>query len=223
MAFQSALVTLLNQVPLETNIDELAQYWPYFYERSIGCVGVLKDWLIRAVAATLTEGSNKLVLQRIQECALPLAQCESMAIDATSGEQELHYTASQRQNLWKLLGMNNLSEAPPVERPSEPPISPTQHPRTGEQHPVRHEVGAPKNQKETGNCSFSGQKVEISISELEQSGVTKIQCPECGAVWAAKIKGGMVFFANHAAPTRKRSQAIPRWMKVSIHWTLAQR
>jgi Zn-finger nucleic acid-binding protein len=67
------------------------------------------------------------------------------------------------------------------------------------------------------------QKVEISISELEQSGVAKIQCPECGAVWAAKMKGGNVFFANHTAPTRKRSQAFPRWMKVNIRWTLVQR
>lgn len=98
-AFQRALVTLLGQVPLETDIEALVQYWPYFYERSIGCIGVLKDWLVRAVAASLAEGLDKLILERIQECALPLAQCESMAMEATAGEQELHYTASRRQYL----------------------------------------------------------------------------------------------------------------------------
>ncbi|HEX4206888.1 MAG TPA: hypothetical protein VHZ51_22330, partial [Ktedonobacteraceae bacterium] len=99
---EGALVTLLGQIPLEVDIDDLVQYWPYFYERSIGCVGVLKDWLVRAVHAALAEGDRNLLFKRIQECALPLAQCESMALDATAGEQELHYTASQRQHLWKL-------------------------------------------------------------------------------------------------------------------------
>lgn len=164
-----------------------------------------------------------MVFARIQECALPLAQCESMAVDATSGEQELHYTASQRQHLWKLLGMNDLSGNPSMERLPEPAPPPTQQQRAGEQHPVRHEVGETKSQTTTGNCSFSSQEVEISASELERAGVAKLQCPECGAVWAAKIKGGKVYFANHTAPTRKRSRAIPRWMKVNIRWTLVQK
>jgi DNA polymerase III delta prime subunit len=223
LAFQSTLVTLLNQVPLEVNIDDLAQYWPYFYERSIGCVGVLKDWLVRAVNTTLLEGEHALVFERIQECALPLAQCESMALDATAGEQELHYTASQRQHLWKLLGMNDLTGTPTTETHPEPaPASPPPH-RTGEQHPVRQEVGETKSQMAAGKCNFSGQEVEISLAELEQVGVAKLQCPECGAVWTAKMKGGKVYFANHAAPTRKRSQAIPRWMKLSTRWTFVQR
>ena len=131
LAFQSTLVTLLNQVPLEVNIDDLAQYWPYFYERSIGCVGVLKDWLVRAVHAALLEGEHAFVFERIQECALPLAQCESMALDATAGEQELHYTASQRQHLWKLLGMNDLSGTPATETRPEPAPAPPPVQRTG--------------------------------------------------------------------------------------------
>jgi hypothetical protein len=220
LAFQSTLVTLLSQVPLEVNIDGLAQYWPYFYERSIGCVGVLKDWLVRAVHATLAEEECKLVFERIQECALPLAQCESMALDATSGEQELHYTASQRQHLWKLLGMNDLSTI--TESRSEPVPPPVPPHQAGKQHPVRYEVGAAESQDATGNCRFSGEEVEITIKDLEQSGVTKLQCPECGAAWAAKIKGGKVYFANHTPLTRKRSKEQTRWMKVSMRWKLIQ-
>ena len=34
-------------VPLEEEPD-LLQHWKYCYERTIGCVGVLKDWLTRA-------------------------------------------------------------------------------------------------------------------------------------------------------------------------------
>lgn len=216
-AFQSALVTLLGQVPLETNIDALAQYWPYFYERSIGCIGVLKDWLVRAVAATLAEGSEKLMLERIQECALPLAQCESMAMEATAGEQELHYTASSRQHLWKLLGMSDLAETSTL-----PPPPPTPQPRAGEQHPVRHEVGAPKNENLTGNCTFSGEHIAVTPAELQQAGVAKIQCPECGAIWTARIKGEIVSFPPHQTITKKRAQTIARWIKQSTGWALIQ-
>ena len=79
--------------------------WKYCYERCIGCIGVLKDWLVRALAASLATGQSELLLDRIQECALPIAQCESMALEAAAGEQELHYTASRQQHLWALLGM----------------------------------------------------------------------------------------------------------------------
>lgn len=220
LAFQGVLVTLLGQAPLEVNVDELVQYWPYFYERSIGCVGVLKDWLVRSVHAALAEGERHLSLKRIQECALPLAQCESMALDATAGEEELHYTASQRQHLWKLLGMNDLSSTPSPEKPPASAPLPTQPLRAGEQHPVRHEVGALESAESAGNCRFSGQDVGIPIADLEQSGVKKLQCPECGSAWAAKIKGGKVYFANHTPPTRKRSKEQTRWVKVSVRWEL---
>lgn len=54
--FQGVLLALLKQLPLNADIPTLMQEWVYFYERSIGCVGVLKDWLIRTVAATLHDG-----------------------------------------------------------------------------------------------------------------------------------------------------------------------
>jgi hypothetical protein len=85
------------------HIKPFVDQWPYFYERCIGRIGVLKDWLVRALAATIAAGQNQLYFERIQECALPIAQCESMALEAAAGEQELHYTASRQQHLWALL------------------------------------------------------------------------------------------------------------------------
>ncbi len=67
------------------------QQWFYFYERSIGCVGVLKDWLIRTVAATLHDGGDTLSLDRLSEQALQVGQCERMAIDAISPETRIGY------------------------------------------------------------------------------------------------------------------------------------
>jgi hypothetical protein len=63
----------------------------------------LKDWLIRAVSAALDDGSDTLTLERLQEQALSISQCEQMALDAIEGEQKLNYTEGRREHLWRLL------------------------------------------------------------------------------------------------------------------------
>lgn len=101
--FQSVLLALLKKVPLNVDLPELMQHWLYFYEHSIGCIGVLKDWLIRTVAAALHDKKNTLTLEQLQEHTLTLAQCERMALDATEGEQKISYMESRREHLWNLL------------------------------------------------------------------------------------------------------------------------
>lgn len=131
--FQGVLLALLKQVPIQTDIPTLMQHWFYFYERSIGCVGVLKDWLIRAVAAALHDGCDTLTLERLHEHTLSLAQCERMAIEATEGEQKLSYMESRHEHLWHLLqmGMTSTSvprsivDLSPGSKSSVPPVSST--------------------------------------------------------------------------------------------------
>jgi NB-ARC domain len=154
LAFQRALLTLLQQIPLKVEGEQLLQQWPYFYERCIGCVGVLKDWLVRALAATIADGQTQLLIERIAECALPLAQCESMAIEAAAGEQGLHYTASRRQHLLTLLGMNMGVEG------------------------VKEQI----REGRVENCSFSGATVALQPAQLAAAGIEKLQCPECGSL-----------------------------------------
>src|SRR5260370_19524200 len=102
--FQAALLALLKKVPLHTDAEALVvKHWLYFYERCIGCVGVLKDWLMRAVSAALDDGDNQLSLERVREHALSISQCEQMALDAIEGEQKLNYTKCRREHLWRLL------------------------------------------------------------------------------------------------------------------------
>lgn len=114
--FQGVLLALLKQVPLTTDIPALMQHWFYFYERSIGCIGVLKDWLIQAVAAAIRDGSDTLTQGRLEEHALSLSQCERMALDAIEGEQKLGYSESRRDHLWRLLqsGMSSTTVPTPV-------------------------------------------------------------------------------------------------------------
>lgn len=127
--FQGVLLALLQQVPLDVEVEALMQHWVYFYERSIGCVGILKDWLVRAVATALHEGSRQLALAQLQAHALSEAQCEQMALEATEGEQALGYTDERRAHLWSLLQIEPL--VPPVPPPAPAsaapvPVAPTE-------------------------------------------------------------------------------------------------
>ncbi len=233
--FQGVLLTLLQQVPLEIDREALLQQWPYFYERSIGCVGVLKDWLVRAVAATLADGQSVLTLARLQEYALPEAQCESMAMEAASGEQELHYTASRREHLWNLLGMSAATEkkldakaetsthatGTAAETEEAPPPKKTTR-GVGERSPGRDPVGpAEQAVEKPEKCAFSGTAVNLSPAQLAQAALAKLQCPECGAIWTARVRGEAVSFPPHPSRTNKRAQVVSCWIRQGATWTLS--
>lgn len=248
--FQAALLALLKKVPLYTDAEALViKHWLYFYERCIGCVGVLKDWLLRAVSATLDEGGNTLTLERLQEQALSISQCEQMALDAVEGEQKLNYTEGRREHLWRLLqgegpfaviprrmegevgAMQEAKKQTVNSSPSGDPgtaSSATKQPQrrspghVGERIPRRDPVGAMSPERKRQRCPFSG-IVELSPVRLARAGVSKLQCPECGAMWRARIRGEMVSFPPHPPGTTRASQAIPRWIRQGTTWILSSK
>src|SRR5713226_9018158 len=75
IAFQRALRGLLEHIPLKYDLQDLMNHWSYFYERSIGCIGVLKDWLVRTFSDALYRGADRLELGHLQRYALSNAQC----------------------------------------------------------------------------------------------------------------------------------------------------
>ncbi len=44
-------------MPVEET-PNLIPYWEYCYERTLGCIGILKNWLTRALKDALDEGTN---------------------------------------------------------------------------------------------------------------------------------------------------------------------
>ncbi|MHB8598864.1 MAG: ATP-binding protein [Ktedonobacteraceae bacterium] len=221
LAFQRVLLTLLQQMPLEVDVKAFVDQWPYFYERCIGCIGVLKDWLVRALAATIGASQTKLLFERIQECALPIAQCESMALEAAAGERELHYTASRRQHLWALLGMNTGGEVVQEQMtPTQEVPEAKQGSRVGEPQPVRLEVGEQIRKGRTENCSFSGAAVALQPVQLTAAGVEKLQCPECGAARKATVRGETITFPSHTPLRIPRTQKGSLWIRQGTIWAI---
>ena len=81
----------------------------------MGCIGVLKDWLLRAVSTALDDGESRLSLDCVQDHALPVEIYRQMALDAYEGEQKLNHTASNREHVWRLLqGGELIAPVPPL-------------------------------------------------------------------------------------------------------------
>ncbi len=107
-AFINVLHTFEHHMPLQEK-PSLVQSWEYCYERSIGCVGVLKDWLTRALASALEEGTNTLSLTHLKQNALSVSQCEKMATEALEGETKLKEEEGANGQLLRILGMAEIT------------------------------------------------------------------------------------------------------------------
>ncbi len=80
-AFQKCL-------PVAHHLD-LTNASEFLHERSIGCVGVLKSWLIHALAHANGNGRSEITMKDIEATALPVSRLRIMLKDAVEGENSL--------------------------------------------------------------------------------------------------------------------------------------
>ena len=122
--------------------------WDYFYERSIGCVGVLKDWLSRALSLAVRNNSDTLSLKYIEQRALSVAQCSNMLRETLIGEKEFEESEESRSFLRQNLGLPTTpivvtEHSSHPDRSVEPLINakPRQRRRVGRRNPKRDKIG----------------------------------------------------------------------------------
>ena len=131
LAFKRVLLTFQRHLPLTGEPDLVAQA-EYFYEHSLGCVGVLKDWLTRALAATLEDGQETLTQATLERQALPTRKLLRMAREIREGEDTLIADGRAQTELRSLLGM-------PIESAEQQ--TPRSSRKVGKRNPVRDLVG----------------------------------------------------------------------------------
>ncbi len=232
-AFQGALHSLLQQIPLDVDRQDLMNHWFYCYERSIGCVGILKDWLVRAVASALHAGIRRLTLAHLEQHALSNAQCERMAADANAAEQKLHYTESSREHLWTLLGMSGapmndatLTGAQQQARTAAPttarePTAQLAAGRVGQRAPRRDPVGNLTPEEQQARCSFAG-AIELSPERITRATVAKVECPVCGALRTLHPQGHTTVFPTHPKRQKRLAHEEARWIRHGSVWELSE-
>lgn len=131
LAFKRVLLTFQRHLPL-TGEPDLVSQAEYFYERSVGCVGVLKDWMTRALAAALEDGQETLTKTVLERQALPHRKLLRMAREIREGEETLVANSRAQTELRSLLGMSFESAE---QHPS------TSSRKVGKRKPVRDLVG----------------------------------------------------------------------------------
>jgi AAA domain len=147
-AFINCLWTFQQHLPLPKT-PELANKWDYFYERSIGCIGVLKDWLTGALALALENGGQTLTTHDLERRALSVTQCARMLAEAVDGERNLTESADAKQELRRNLGLIVETKSRPlsgsssgIEGAAPQAVAKANRRRTGQRNPVRDEIGA---------------------------------------------------------------------------------
>jgi energy-coupling factor transporter ATP-binding protein EcfA2 len=147
-AFLTVLHSFEQQLPLPEP-PELVKEWEYLYERSIGCVGVLKDWLVRTLTAVLRRDATVLTLRDLQTHALNVSQCDKMLAEALEGEVRLYESSEEREHLRNRLGLSSQEargerltaeqRAPDLEIPGPRP----RRRKPGQRRPMRDAIARP--------------------------------------------------------------------------------
>ena len=135
--FKNILLTFQKQLPIAS--DDLMTHWDFMYERSIGCVGVLKDWLVRALASVASGASTSITRRTLERTALSVGQCEKIFAETIEGEAQLA-EGEGRSRLRSLLGLNLDSKQTGGDGPAaSAPL--TKAPKIGQRRPKRDAIG----------------------------------------------------------------------------------
>src|SRR5260370_19940659 len=222
-AFRNAFSSLLKQIPLKVDHDGLMQRWWYFFEGSLGCIGILKQWLVRALYPALREASAELTRAHLEKSVLPDAKWERMRADARSGEAEFEYADRQNGYLSNLASLPTVVPKPPdrssTSRSQSAPQDVTvkqktrkRKSRVGEPSPRRDPVGTALSEGESTHCSFSG-SIKLEAARWLESKVQEVQCSTCGSVSKAKLKEQSVVILPHPPRKSRPVRNVTRWME----------
>jgi len=102
--FKNVVLTFQNELPLRVKFDLVGE-WEFLYEGSVGCVGILKDWLMRAAIAANRSGKGFMTRKHLEHTALSVSQCEKILIEAREGEARLSEGPDSHTRLRNLLGL----------------------------------------------------------------------------------------------------------------------
>ena len=142
-AFVSVLHSFAQQLPLPEP-PELANDWEFLYERSVGCVGVLKQWLVRALSVALRTGEATLSRRNLEHQAPSITQADKILSEASEGEMRLMDSNEAASRLREQLGLAPQIRSPQVadneKQPAQAQPRRTSR-RPGQRSPSRDVIG----------------------------------------------------------------------------------
>ena len=107
--FNSILLTFQKLLPLQDE-PNLISHSEYIYENSIGCAGILKDWLKRCLADAIENDEKTITFSNLKKNALKTKKLLTLANEAISGEIAFKESDSDKDKLKALLGTKKEEE-----------------------------------------------------------------------------------------------------------------
>jgi hypothetical protein len=142
--FINILQSFAHHMPLAEPPD-LAANWELLYERSIGCVGILKQWLMRALYSVLRCGGKTIARKDLEAQALSVLQCQKILSETAEGEAQSAEPAEARRTLQCRLGLQaGVAHKNPGET-SKPTAARKSKRRPGVRQPRRDRIGVAVN------------------------------------------------------------------------------
>lgn len=140
--FQSVLWALQRQLPVEKE-PPLVDHWEFLYARSIGCIGLLKMHLNRALNLALAEEAKTITLAHLRKTAPSETRVELALRNALESEAELTESDGADERLLTLLGLRGRRESrsPKIKGEEQGPSSKNQG-RPGTRTPGRDAIGS---------------------------------------------------------------------------------
>ena len=82
----NVIKSLQDRMPLEET-PNLLEHAEYIYIGTLGCIGILKNWLTRAFKEALQEGSKTITIEHLEKHILPVDTLENMLREINEGEK----------------------------------------------------------------------------------------------------------------------------------------
>ena len=231
--FATALRTFLEEAPLEVDVDGLLEHWRWFGEWSLGCIGVLGDWLVETVDDLCKRGETTLTIEALERHALQPDQRARMEIEAHTGERKVELGKTKgEEDLKRLLGnLAPLPGTPPLDQSangaSDLSASPNQAVSTGsntriERAATRDLVGDQVKLAKTPKCPFPG-IVAVEAKRFLESGIKLVECPDCLRTRSLEPHNGVLRFPSHEKRKTHTPNTDQRWAMGETAWDLVGR
>ena len=147
LVFKSILWALQRQLPVEKEPLLAEKHWEFLYARSIGCIGLLKLHLNRALNRALKEGAHTVTLDHLRQTAASDVRVKLALRNALESEAEFVEAEDADAQLLALLRKPfppSSSQAVPgqgkQDQPQSPPTPRSQRP--GKRAPGRDSIGS---------------------------------------------------------------------------------
>lgn len=137
--YTACLCKLLEQIPLNNGID-IEKHWAYFYERTVGCLGILKDWVTYSVANAMYENSSEFKMKHIKKYEPSGNQIKIMWQEIRAGENRFENCDIDLSQIRTEIGLDSVINQKPTNGASRA-VTVMKSREVGKRNPTRDQVG----------------------------------------------------------------------------------